>query len=79
MARYSLIHFLLILMGTVGDCLAAAADMKPNIVLIMADDVGYGDVGCYGQKLIATPHIDRLAAEGIRFDQAYAGRTGLHA
>ena len=46
---------------------------KPNVIFIMADDLGYGDLGCYGQKLIATPQIDRLAAEGIRFTQAYAG------
>ena len=48
---------------------------KPNIVLILADDLGYGDLGCYGQQRIKTPHIDRLAAEGMRFRQAYAGST----
>ncbi len=47
----------------------------PNIIFIMADDLGYGDLGCYGQDLILTPHIDRLAAEGMRFTQAYAGST----
>jgi len=46
---------------------------KPNIIFIMADDLGYGHVGCYGQKFIETPHMDRLAAEGMRFTQAYAG------
>jgi len=46
---------------------------KPNIIFIMADDLGYGDLGCYGQELIDTPNIDRLAAEGMRFTQAYAG------
>ena len=51
------------------------ADAQPNIVLIMADDLGYGDLGCYGQELIETPHADRLAAEGLRFTQAYAGST----
>ena len=50
-------------------------EQTPNIVLIVADDLGYGDLGCYGQKLIRTPHIDRLAAQGIRFTQAYAGST----
>jgi arylsulfatase A-like enzyme len=49
--------------------------MRPNIVLIVADDLGYGDLGCYGQKKILTPNIDRLAEEGIRFTQAYAGST----
>lgn len=45
----------------------------PNIIFIMADDMGYGDLGCYGQQFIRTPHIDRMAAEGMRFTQAYAG------
>jgi uncharacterized sulfatase len=47
----------------------------PNIVLILADDLGYGEVGCYGQREIATPAIDRLAQEGLRFTQFYAGST----
>ena len=45
---------------------------KPNIVLIIADDLGYGDLGCYGATKINTPHLDRLAAEGVRFTQGYA-------
>ncbi len=53
----------------------AARESKPNIVFILADDLGYGDLGCYGQKLIATPHIDKLAAEGLRFTDAYTGST----
>ncbi len=52
---------------------ASAADHRPNIIYIMCDDLGYGDLACYGQKNINTPHIDRLAAEGVRFTQAYAG------
>ena len=48
---------------------------RPNIIYIMADDLGYGDLGCYGQKRIRTPNIDRLAAEGMRFTDAYAGCT----
>ena len=45
----------------------------PNIVFILADDLGYGELGCYGQKKIHTPNIDRLAAEGTRFTQHYSG------
>ena len=48
---------------------------KPNIIFILADDLGYGELGCYGQKLVQTPNIDRLAAEGMRFTQFYAGST----
>lgn len=47
----------------------------PNIVFILADDMGYGDLGCYGQTRIETPHIDALAAKGIRFTQFYAGTS----
>lgn len=57
---------------------AAAQDAtapRPNIVFILADDLGYGDVGAYGQTKMRTPNIDRLAAEGIRFTHAYAGST----
>jgi arylsulfatase A-like enzyme len=54
---------------------APSATRKPNIIFILADDLGYGDVGCYGQKQIQTPNIDALAAQGIRFTQAYAGAT----
>jgi arylsulfatase A-like enzyme len=48
---------------------------KTNIILIVADDLGYGDVGCYGQQKIKTPNIDRLAKQGVRFTQFYAGTT----
>ena len=62
---------------------------KPNIIFIMADDLGYGDVGVYGQQLIKTPNIDRLSAQGMRFSDYYSGAavcaparsvlmTGLH-
>ncbi len=47
----------------------------PNIVFILADDLGYGDLGCYGQQKVKTPNIDTFAAEGTRFTQCYAGST----
>lgn len=50
-----------------------ATPERPNIVFILADDMGYGDLHCYGNKYIETPNIDRLAAAGTRFEQAYAG------
>jgi len=67
---------------------ASAAD-RPNIIFILCDDLAQGDLGCYGQKLIKTPHLDRMAAEGTRFPQLYSGTsvcapsrsslmTGLH-
>lgn len=45
---------------------------KPNIIVILADDMGYGDAGCYGQQKIATPHIDEMASQGMRFTQFYS-------
>jgi len=66
-----------------------AADPRPNIIVILADDLGWGDLGCYGQAFTRTPNLDRMAAEGMRFTQFYAGSaicgpsrcvlmTGLH-
>ncbi len=52
-----------------------ASTKTPNVIFILADDLGYGDIGCFGQKIIATPHIDRLATEGVRLTQHYAGST----
>jgi arylsulfatase A len=78
--------FLLILLHI--SC-AINAQTKPNVIFILADDMGYGDLGCYGQQKIETPNIDKLASGGIRFTQFYAGTsvcapsraslmTGLH-
>lgn len=58
-----------------GTLRAAEPSARPNIILILADDLGYGDLGCFGQKRIKTPHLDRLAAEGLRFTDFYAGST----
>jgi len=54
---------------------ASAQAPRPNIIFILADDLGYGELGCYGQALIQTPNLDRLAADGMRFTQFYAGST----
>lgn len=55
--------------------LLAPPPPRPNIVFILADDLGYGNLGSYGQTRIKTPHLDRLSADGMRFTQAYAGAT----
>ncbi len=52
---------------------AAEVSARPNIVFILADDLGWGELGCYGQQKIRTPHIDQLAREGMRFTRAYSG------
>ena len=48
---------------------------KPNLIFILADDLGYGDLGCFGQEKIKTPRLDALAAKGMKFTQFYAGST----
>jgi len=67
---YEVILFLGLLTAT-----ALNAQGPPNIIYIMTDDLGYGDLGSYGQKVIQTPNIDRLATEGIRFTDHYSGHT----
>jgi len=56
-------------------CPALADETRPNIVFVLADDLGYGDLGCFGQKKILTPRLDRMAAEGMRMTDFYAGAT----
>lgn len=85
--RYSPVVLLLVLLPFYATS-SAAAD-KPNLIFILCDDLAMGDLGCYGQKLIKTPNLDRMAAEGTRYTQAYCGTsvcapsraslmTGLH-
>ena len=54
---------------------ASSSQAKPNLIFIMADDLGYGDLGCYGQKLIKTPRLDQMAKEGMKFTRFYSGST----
>lgn len=56
-------------------CAGISAAERPNIIYVMADDLGYGDLGCFGQRFIKTPNLDRLAAEGMRLTSFYAGCT----
>jgi len=63
------------LFGLVAFAADAAHAAPPNIVLIVADDLGYRELGCYGQKKIRTPHLDRLASQGMRFTDAYSGNA----
>ena len=62
-----------VLLGAFGGSTLAAE--KPNLIFILADDLGYGDLSCYGQKTLATPNLDRMAAEGMRFTAAQCGQT----
>src|SRR5687767_853285 len=54
---------------------AASAQSRPNVILILADDLGWTDLPCYGSELYETPHIDRLARDGMKFTQAYSACT----
>ena len=60
------------LFAPVSRAFSAGVHARPNILIILADDLGYGDLGCYGATKIKTPNMDRLAAEGVRFTQGYA-------
>lgn len=64
-----------LLSSFIATSLFAADNRKPNIILIVADDLGCFELGCYGQKLIRTPHIDTLAANGMKFNRFYAGNA----
>jgi len=70
MKRFATFVLLILLVWT-----SAQAASRPNFIYILADDLGFGDLGCYGQKTLATPNLDRMAREGIRFTRHYAGST----
>jgi len=72
LARLAAVAAMLLLAGP---ATAAQDDRPPNIIYILADDLGYGELGCYGQKWIRTPHLDQLARQGMRFTQHYAGNA----
>src|SRR5690242_13469834 len=75
-ARHSVCLFVLFsMLASASFAPAAEPAKKPNIIFILADDLGHGDLGCYGQTKIKTPNIDRLAAEGMQFTDFYAGST----
>ncbi len=74
-ARCLLFVTFLLLTTSASLCNAAAESPRPNIVFILCDDLGYGDVGCFGQKKIRTPNIDRLASEGMRMMVHYSGNA----
>src|SRR5690349_3610411 len=87
--RFLVVAAALSLLGLSNNALLAAETRKPNIVFILADDLGYGDLGCYGSTKIHTPNIDHLSAEGMRLLTHYSGNnvcatsrctlmTGLH-
>ncbi len=69
----SKIFAIFILVSFLFGCMQSEKEKKPNIVFILVDDMGYGVPGCYGGTEISTPNIDKMAAEGMRFRQAYAG------
>ena len=63
------------LQATLVSRIVAAAEPPPNIIILFADDLGYGDLGCYGHPSIRTPNLDRMAAEGLRFTDFYAAAS----
>jgi arylsulfatase A len=88
-SRNLVLGFVFLGVATFFSCSKQPYEQKPNIIFIMADDMGYNDLGCYGASLIETPNIDKLASEGIMFNRFYAGSsvcapsrsvlmTGLH-
>jgi arylsulfatase A-like enzyme len=69
------IGHLCLVLAVLSAALNVSAAKKPNFIYILTDDLGYGDLGCYGQETLATPNLDRMAKEGMRFTRHYAGST----
>ena len=65
----------LVLLIVVAWSVSLSAEETPNVIVIMTDDLGYADVGCYGASELKTPHIDRLAERGLRFTQGYCSAS----
>jgi membrane-anchored protein YejM (alkaline phosphatase superfamily) len=72
MKRTNLVLLFLVLIAT-----TLFANKKPNIILVFADDLGIGDLSCYGQMMTQTPNLDKMACEGIRFTNFYTGTPRL--
>src|SRR5215207_7347500 len=70
-------HYLPLLLVVAGavSCAIAATPQRPNIIFLLADDLGYGDIGAFGQTKIRTPNLDQLATEGMKLTQHYAGHN----
>ena len=75
MRKLSLLTRMAIVVAVLSFHYLLQSQSTPNVIFILADDLGYGDLGCYGQKKITTPHIDLLASEGLKFTQFYSGST----
>jgi arylsulfatase A-like enzyme len=75
LGAWCFLGFWILVLGVSAASAATPAALRPNIIFILADDLGYGEIGCYGQKIIQTPRIDQMAREGMRFTQFYAGAT----
>lgn len=75
MIRFSLVMVAISIVSFSAVAADADSDSPPNIIFVLADDLGFNQIGCYGDTPIRTPNLDRLAGNGIRFTQAYAGNT----
>ena len=69
------IKYILYITGVLASYDGHSQPTKPNIIVINCDDMGYGDLGCYGNPTIHTPNIDRMASEGMKFTQFYVGAS----